>query len=110
MSESDSASSSNQNQSGMEIEEKLDEAMEPEKKRARITPNPAKNNKLEQRLGGILCCAVCLDLPIAVVYQVIFYFELKKFFFPFLNFHVRLLIFVLSFRNTFIVKFLIIVQ
>lgn len=25
--------------------------------------------KLEQRLGGILCCAVCLDLPKAAVYQ-----------------------------------------
>ena len=26
--------------------------------------------KLEQRLGGILCCAVCLDLPKSSVYQV----------------------------------------
>lgn len=26
--------------------------------------------KLEHRLGGILCCAVCLDLPQAAVYQV----------------------------------------
>lgn len=29
-----------------------------------------KSDKLEKRLGGILCCAVCLDLPIAAVYQV----------------------------------------
>lgn len=29
------------------------------------------NEKLEQRLGGILCCAVCLDLPKIAVYQVI---------------------------------------
>lgn len=27
-------------------------------------------NKLETRLGGILCCAVCLDLPRSAVYQV----------------------------------------
>lgn len=27
-------------------------------------------NKLEARLGGILCCAVCLDLPRSAVYQV----------------------------------------
>lgn len=26
--------------------------------------------KLEHRLGGILCCAVCLDLPRAAIYQV----------------------------------------
>lgn len=29
-----------------------------------------KKYKLEDRLGGILCCAVCLDLPTASVYQV----------------------------------------
>lgn len=28
------------------------------------------SDKLEHRLGGILCCAVCLDLPPAAVYQV----------------------------------------
>lgn len=27
-------------------------------------------DKLEQRLGGILCCAVCLDLPKSSVFQV----------------------------------------
>lgn len=27
--------------------------------------------KLEHRLGGILCCAVCLDLPKSAIYQVI---------------------------------------
>lgn len=30
----------------------------------------ATSVKLEHRLGGILCCAVCLDLPRSVVYQV----------------------------------------
>lgn len=28
------------------------------------------SEKLEDRLGGILCCAVCLELPQAAVYQV----------------------------------------
>lgn len=30
----------------------------------------ASSDRLEFRLGGILCCAVCLDLPPAAVYQV----------------------------------------
>lgn len=29
------------------------------------------NEKLELRLGGILCCAVCLDLPKTAMYQVL---------------------------------------
>ena len=28
------------------------------------------NERLEARLGGILCCSVCLDLPSSAVYQV----------------------------------------
>lgn len=38
--------------------------------------NPTDNcnqlikEKLEQRLGGILCCAVCLDLPKSGIFQV----------------------------------------
>jgi hypothetical protein len=41
------------------------------------TPNSMSNNiymvhkKLEERIGGILCCTVCLDLPQTVIYQVI---------------------------------------
>lgn len=69
MSESEPATSSNQNPPLTEVEEKKEDDGEPEKKRARISPDTGKNNKLEQRLGGILCCAVCLDLPIAAVYQ-----------------------------------------
>lgn len=38
--------------------------------------------KLEQRLNGILCCAVCLDLPKSSIYQVCF-----MFFFLFFLFH-----------------------
>ena len=30
-------------------------------------------DRLENRLGGILCCAVCLDLPNSAVYQVIYF-------------------------------------
>ena len=29
------------------------------------------HKKLEERIGGILCCTVCLDLPQTVIYQVI---------------------------------------
>jgi hypothetical protein len=46
---------------------------EPEAKRKK--PNQksmAIVEKLEMRLGGILCCAVCLDLPRTAMYQVIF--------------------------------------
>lgn len=44
---------------------------EPEVKKRKISKaNESKAEKLEQRLGGILCCAVCLDLPRAAVYQV----------------------------------------
>lgn len=43
-------------------------------KRARSSKSSNEENnirqKLEQRLGGILCCAVCLDLPKSSVYQV----------------------------------------
>lgn len=44
-----------------------------------LSPPPSKlfdadgltmRQKLEQRLNGILCCAVCLDLPRSFVYQV----------------------------------------
>ena len=30
----------------------------------------AVHKKLEERIGGILCCTVCLDLPQSVIYQV----------------------------------------
>uniref|UniRef100_U5EYI2 Protein ubiquitination n=1 Tax=Corethrella appendiculata TaxID=1370023 RepID=U5EYI2_9DIPT len=45
-----------------------DDDGEPEIKRRKIT-NIQKIEKLELRLGGILCCAVCLDLPRTVMYQ-----------------------------------------
>uniref|UniRef100_A0A8D8X1S1 Cysteine and histidine-rich protein 1 n=1 Tax=Cacopsylla melanoneura TaxID=428564 RepID=A0A8D8X1S1_9HEMI len=42
---------------------------EPETKKRKVDIKPAKPDKLEQRLGGILCCAVCLDLPRNAIYQ-----------------------------------------
>ena len=52
--------------------EKTDEFAEPEVKRRKLIPKEAEEskNRLEDKLGGILCCAVCLDLPKAAVYQV----------------------------------------
>lgn len=41
----------------------------PSPKKRRISEKET-SDKLEHRLGGILCCAVCLDLPQAAVYQV----------------------------------------
>lgn len=47
----------------------VDASDEPEKKRPKLERSK-KLEKLENRLGGILCCAVCLDLPRAAMYQV----------------------------------------
>lgn len=61
-------------------EDKNDEFQEPNAKKRKLSspqqkgsddPN-SKKDKLAERLGGILCCAVCLDLPKASVYQVCF--------------------------------------
>ncbi|XP_011497154.1 PREDICTED: cysteine and histidine-rich protein 1 homolog isoform X1 [Ceratosolen solmsi marchali] len=63
--------------------EKPEEFLEPERKRRKFPalqaagavgqdglPLPGKPvQKLEHRLGGILCCVVCFDLPRAAVYQ-----------------------------------------
>jgi len=56
-----------------EEHDKPEDFHEPDKKRRRTVraEDAAKTEqKLEHRLGGILCCAVCLDLPRAAVYQV----------------------------------------
>lgn len=63
--ECDPVPSSSENQ---EAETKEDEGPTPEKRRKLSTGG--LSDKLEYRLGGILCCAVCLDLPRAAVYQV----------------------------------------
>ncbi len=64
-------SSSNEEQNEAAVK-KMD-AQEPESKKIKLTPSSKENSvvdTLEQRLGGILCCAVCLDLPKSAVYQV----------------------------------------
>ncbi|CAK1584979.1 unnamed protein product [Parnassius mnemosyne] len=38
-------------------------------KKRKMLSEKEHSEKLEHRLGGILCCAVCLDLPPAAVYQ-----------------------------------------
>lgn len=52
----------------------VDDTEEPDIKRKKLDPAFAStsqsNEKLESRLGGILCCAVCLDLPKTAMYQV----------------------------------------
>lgn len=65
------AASSSGEQTDIQENEKAEEFIEPEKKRQKFCKiTDVKSDKLEQRLGGILCCAVCLDLPRAAVYQV----------------------------------------
>ncbi|KAG5319907.1 CYHR1 protein, partial [Acromyrmex charruanus] len=57
-----------------EEHDKPEDFHEPDKKRRRTVraEDAAKTEqKLEHRLGGILCCAVCLDLPRAAVYQIL---------------------------------------
>lgn len=51
------------------------------------------SEKLESRLGGILCCAVCLDLPKTAMYQVGDYFHFVFFLFHFVWFFFHFLIF-----------------
>lgn len=56
---------------------------EPEAKRKKIEPTALPSTsqtseKLESRLGGILCCAVCLDLPKTAMYQVRHYTKSLK--------------------------------
>lgn len=55
-----------------EDHDKSEDFIEPDKKRRKVlrAEDTKTEQKLEHRLGGILCCAVCLDLPRAAVYQV----------------------------------------
>ncbi|KAH3855172.1 zinc finger TRAF-type-containing protein 1-like [Dreissena polymorpha] len=47
-----------------ENKENEDKSFEPEKKKQKLTSSSTFFDfKLEERLSGILCCAVCLDLP-----------------------------------------------
>lgn len=49
--------------------ENMDIFYEPEKKKVKVEEKEKEKNALEYRLSGILCCAVCLDLP-KTCYQV----------------------------------------
>ncbi|CAH1958673.1 unnamed protein product [Acanthoscelides obtectus] len=72
MSDSDPATGSTDHASANnENTQKMEEFPEPDAKRRKISNRPAddKKSNLAERLGGILCCVVCLDLPRAAIYQ-----------------------------------------
>lgn len=72
---SEPATSSSETTSSTEaVVDKTDDFVEPDCKRRKLNHKNEKKFELEDRLGGILCCAVCLDLPKTAVYQVS-YFE-----------------------------------
>lgn len=53
------------------LDEDVCENYEPLKKKSKLDVQSSKQPyKLEERLNGILCCAVCLDLPAITVFQV----------------------------------------
>lgn len=67
----------NNSSNNQENQENTADTDEPEPKRKKLDTKPKLSSKLveklEARLGGILCCAVCLDLPRTAMYQVIEY-------------------------------------
>lgn len=67
-----------------------DDFSEPEFKKRKILSNKPEEKiyNLVERLGGILCCAVCLDLPRTVIYQVRIFSLIKP-------------LFLISLQNTF---------
>ncbi|XP_045473358.1 cysteine and histidine-rich protein 1 homolog [Harmonia axyridis] len=67
---SEPATSSSETTSSTEaVVDKTDDFVEPDCKRRKLNHKNEKKFELEDRLGGILCCAVCLDLPKTAVYQ-----------------------------------------
>lgn len=54
--------------------EPVEDSMEPSSKKLRMSSGKsgcdAECSGLEERLNGILCCTVCLDLPTSAMYQV----------------------------------------
>lgn len=57
--------------------ENMDIFYEPEKKKVKVEEKEKEKNALEYRLSGILCCAVCLDLP-KTCYQVCIFCFIRK--------------------------------
>lgn len=68
------AASQNRPADNMEIGEDSGNGgtMPPDAKKMKLDAKDSGNNEynLEERLNGILCCAVCLDLPSLTFYQV----------------------------------------
>lgn len=69
------SANTNNNNANRTIDSNTSGSDEPEAKRKKIEttalPSTSQSSeKLESRLGGILCCAVCLDLPKTAMYQV----------------------------------------
>ena len=53
------------------FQDENDNTDEPKAKKTKLNEKkPQISTKLEERLNGILCCTVCLDLPAKAVYQV----------------------------------------
>lgn len=85
---SDGEATTSTTESNVTSETNLENFDEPEPKRRKpnihsVSNDDPKKYKLVERLGGILCCAVCLDLPRAAVFQVscCFFSNLFTFFF-----------------------------
>lgn len=68
------ASTNDSNEAAVATKEEREEHLdEPDAKKPKLASTEQKETiveKLEQRLGGILCCTVCLDLPKSAIYQV----------------------------------------
>lgn len=54
----------------VKTEENVEDSEPPKKKAKSDVSSKLSGYNLEERLNGILCCAVCLDLPSVSVFQV----------------------------------------
>lgn len=73
-SETDTASAGNElllPANNVEDENQNESDLEPSPKKARLQQPLVAAVCLEERLNGILCCTVCLDLPTVAVFQVV---------------------------------------
>lgn len=77
---SSSSSSQSQQQQAETDNNNMQNFDEPEAKKQKLDTSVKKKlEKLESRLGSVLCCAVCLDLPKTAMYQVSTIFKLFYF-------------------------------
>lgn len=73
MAEASVSSAQDTMESPLKSKTERDDCDEPLKKKLKKSPEKKmEEDDLEQRLSGILCCAVCLDLPECTVFQVFF--------------------------------------